>query len=490
VTIRLRLTAWYVLVLVIGLAVFGSAVFFHSSSVARSNFDAALRQRTTALLSFIRLSPGVRLAKDAPDEGAGQLGGASIWIRVVDGQGRQVASQGPPLAGVPNRLLHTSYPGFHDSGPLRVFVLPINSRGHRIGSIQALTTTALLSASEQQLLNSLLLAGTFIVIVAAVGGFFIAQLALRPVHKITRIAREIGSSDLSRRVTPEVAGTRRRHGRDEIISLARTFDDMLQRLEEADLRRRRFAADAAHELATPLASIKAGAEVALRQPRKPAEYKETLRQVAGEGDHLERVVDDLILLASADDRNLSMHRELIEVNELLRHIGQAMTPLAKNADLDLSLALPSRTILAWGDEIRLGQVVRNLIDNALRHTPPGGSITVSASSESDATATISVRDTGAGIPNAERSLVFERFHRIRARSDPSALASGERRHGSGLGLAICKAIVEAHGGRIAIADTEGPGTTVTVTIPVIDTNSDLDALDVDRIGDHQTLTRT
>ena len=233
---------------------------------------------------------------------------------------------------------------------------------------------------------------------------------------------------------------------------------------------RRLTADAAHELATPVASIQSGAEVALRRARSQIEYQDALRLVVEEAQHLERIVDDLLLLARADAGHLVVANELVEIDDVCRQTVRAMTPLAGTRMVGLEVEVAPEPILVHGDELRLGQVVRDLIDNALTHTPPGGTVWVTASSATDGKSeprvTVSVRDTGPGIPLAEQDHVFERFHRVDG-GESKHVGTGHRRSGTGLGLAICKAIVTAHGGQIYVADTGEPAANFVVELPAL-----------------------
>ena len=235
---------------------------------------------------------------------------------------------------------------------------------------------------------------------------------------------------------------------------------MLARLQEAGERRRQFTADAAHELATPVATIVSGAEIALRHPRSGDEYRAALRHALQEGRHLGRIVGDLVLLARADAGQLPLQRELVGVDWACREAARAFEPLAAERQVSLTTALPNQPSLVLGDDLRIGQVVRNLLDNAIRHTPGGGSVRLQLQ-EDDGRAgyplggtdlVLSVRDTGTGIPAGEEERVFDRFHRTAG--GPSDHDS--RRAGSSeLDLAICRAIVDAHGGRIWIEPSVG-----------------------------------
>jgi signal transduction histidine kinase len=457
-SVRVRLTLWYVLVLSLGLMTFGIAVFLQTQQAASSAFDDSLRERAGELQAYVRLTPRVRLLAGAPNEGTGLPGEAAAWIRVLDRRGHAVATEGPALTNVPKTLLNRTAAGFYDIGNLHMFVQPLGSHGKPQAVIQTITTGQELGASNRRLISSMVIVGAFIVVLAAAAGLFLADRALRPVDRITRVAQEIGEGDLRRRVAPDVSGRGRNASpRDEIGRLALTFDAMLARLEDADERRRQLTADAAHELATPVATIMTGAEIALRRERTPEEYRDALQHVVEEGRHLGRLVDEVLLLARADAGRLRMKHELVEIDEVCRQVAAGMKPLAKERDISLELALPSQSILVDGDEMRLGQVIRNLLDNALHYTPTGGVVRLSAERATHGMGAkrdvaVHVEDSGPGIPAAERERVFERFHRIvdTTRAPATDLT---RTPGSGLGLAICKAIVIGHGGSITIEDT-------------------------------------
>jgi signal transduction histidine kinase len=477
-SVRVRLTLWYLLVLSLGFVVFGIGVSWQTQQTESASFDQTLRERANELRAYVGLNPTVRLLPHAPNEGAGLVGEAAAWIRILDRHGRVVATEGPALARVPKRLLATTAPGFHNLGSLHMFVEPVLLRGVARATIQTITTADQIDASGRRLIRTMAIAGVFIVLLAALAGLFLADRALRPVDRITRVAQEIGAGDLRRRITPEFTSQKGRaftHD-DEIARLAMTFDAMLARLEEADEQRRQLTADAAHELSTPVAIITTGAETTLRRPRTAEQYRDALQHVVEEGHHLGRMVDDLLLLARADAGRLQMKHELVELDEVCRQVVAGMQPLAENRDVSLELDLPTQPILVDGDETRLGQVIRNLLDNALRYTPTGGTVRLSAERAPHMglvkpEITVHVRDSGLGIPASERERAFERFHRVidTMRAPEADLAQMQ---GSGLGLAICKAIVIAHGGWIRMesenerrAVNEPTGTHVIIGLP-------------------------
>ena len=488
-SIRLRLTLWYVLLLCLGLFVFAAIILWQNERLGSDSLDETLRQRAAAVIDDLVLTPTVHLRPGAMDESSRQLGEVALRVLVLDARGRAVVRQGPPVPGRIGEGLADPRPGLHEDaapgdGHFRVLVVAVPAGGHRRATIQVLTTTHQLEETRLHLLMAMATAGALIVLAAAAGGKVLADRALLPIDRITRLAAAIGAGDLHRRIsteawgtTPEgypVPGTPRRRP-DELGRLVETLDGMLARLQEAGERRRQFTADAAHELATPVATIVSGAEIALRHPRSVDEYRAALRNALQEGQHLGRIVDDLVLLARADAGQLPMQRELVEVDEVCRQAARAFGPLAAERQVALTTELPSQPSLVIGDDWRLGQVVRNLLDNALRHTPPGGTVQLRLLEDvgragyppgGAATVRLSVRDTGSGIPAEERERVFERFHR--AGGDIGAPAHMSRRAGSsGLGLAICRAIVDAHGGRIWIEPSAGgrTGAEVVVELP-------------------------
>jgi signal transduction histidine kinase len=293
---------------------------------------------------------------------------------------------------------------------------------------------------------ALIVAGT--IAISAAIAWFMASRALRPVDRMTTAARAIGqATDFSRRIPEPEQG-------DELGRLARTFNEMLDRLAAAYATQRRFLADASHELRTPLTVIGTNTAALLRGgDHDPVEREETLRATARETDRMTRLVSDLLTLARVDAglrpafRRLAFDAVVLEVYQQ----QQSLT-----GDVRLLLGEWEQAEVE-ADPDRLKQVVLNLVDNAIRYTPPGGTVTLELH-RAGRDAVLRVRDTGIGIPLEHQERVFERFYRV---DQPRSRYTG----GTGLGLAIAREVAIAHGGRLELVSQAGAGSTFTLTLP-------------------------
>jgi two-component system OmpR family sensor kinase len=459
VTIRARLTLWYLVVLCVGMTVFAGAVLLQVDRSAEESLDGSLRQSATDIMADLTVGHTIVLKNDVLDSGDHDLGAIAVWVRVLNAAGSVVIRQGPTVPLAVGTRLDQRVPGFYSlhsarGDAVRMYVQAVTVNGRRVATVQALTTTQELEGSRHRLLVAMGLAGAIIVTLAAAGGYFLAKRALQPVDRVTRIADLIGGGDLHRRVGEEMDGRQRPRQNDEIGRLITTFDRMLARLEEARERRRRLTADVAHELNTPIAIIASGSEIALRHPRSESEYEAVLRHVLDESRHMGKVVEDLLTLARVDEGKLIVQHELVELDEVSRQVARALGPLAVERHIHLSIDVPDHAVIVEGDELRLTQVLRNLLHNALRYTPEGGSVrlVLADTGVGDEWIEIRVEDTGPGIVEHEREHIFERYERA-ARPQRDGSDGGNHVAGSGLGLAISKAIVASHAGTIHVEST-------------------------------------
>jgi signal transduction histidine kinase len=339
-------------------------------------------------------------------------------------------------------------PALH--GELRVVGTRATVDGHTV-SIIAWTNTDPLSQINETFSRLLLVGVPGILLLACATVWLVVGRALRPVERIRRTATNITAADLSSRV-PEPAV------RDEVGELARTMNAMLARLEDSAARQRRFVADASHELRSPLAAARTALEVGLAHPDR-APWPEIAERAVRQSVRLETLVQDLLLLARSDDRQLVHRRSLVSIAALVHHV-RAATPRPRVPiefrDAATTAEDPNEDARVLGDPEHLERMLRNVFDNAIRHACHR--VEVSIDTSSSETVGIVVGDDGPGIPLQDRERVFDRFVRLDA--------SRERGSGtSGLGLAIAQDIATAHGGSIAIGEAPAGGALVRITLP-------------------------
>jgi signal transduction histidine kinase len=346
-----------------------------------------------------------------------------------------------------------------DGRPLRVYSRPLIRDGRAVAVLQMAIDTGDIDSAVAALTRVGLLGLPVALLLAGAGGALLTDRALRPVRALTAAASRIEAQRLSDRLPVT--------GDDEFGRLAAVLNGMLARLEAAFARERRFAADASHELRTPLATIKAASSLALEDAEDAAGgdgfVRESLAEIDSAADRATRIIGDLLMLARAG--TLPVRAEPVRVRDLLRAAADSSlrnarargvaepARLAVDADPELTL----RT-----DADHLTRLATNLIDNALRHTPPGGTVAVYAHAlpggPGGGAAEITVADTGEGIAAEHLARLGEPFYR----PDP---ARSRKTGGNGLGLALCHGLARALGGELRITSELGRGTTVTISLP-------------------------
>lgn len=280
-------------------------------------------------------------------------------------------------------------------------------------------------------------------------GAWVARRGLRPLREITRAVARAGPTRLQERI-----GAQAWPG--ELTALAAAFDQMLQRLDDSFGRLSELSADVAHELRTPINNLRGEAELALAKARGAAEYRTVLASALEEYDRLARMIDGLLFLARAESTEIRLAPVAVEVRREAAAVLEYYEALAQEKEVKLTLAGEGRL---QADPLLLRRTLSNLLANALRHTPAGGSIQVAIVAEPDGAARITVRDTGEGIAAEDLPRIFERFYRAdRARS-----AGAE--HGTGLGLSIVRSIMELHGGTVSAEGAPGAGAVFTLRFP-------------------------
>ena len=380
-------------------------------------------------------------------EQAGRLSGRRIIVRGPNGQvvGDSHLRLGPRRER-PSR----------ESGPVPVLVA-----GRQVGSFSVATDTrpegipdpavaSLVSTVNQSLLWTGISAVAMGILLVSI----LSRRLLAPVTSLSEAAQHLGRGDLSRRVPTKGSG--------ELRKLAESFNSMAANLEDAERQRRNLVADVAHELRTPVSNIQGYLEAlkdGLLQPDQ-----DTIETIHGQVIHLGHLVEDLRLLAQAEAGALQLHRIPGRMPDVLRVCVDAVRPRAEAKGIAVTLETDESMPLVEMDGTRISQVVNNLLENAIIHTPEGGSVVVSAGTSGDGMVRVAVADTGPGIQSQDILRVFDRFFRADA---SRSRATG----GVGLGLTIAKQLVEVHGGTIHVENVVPSGARFVFELPITAPNN-------------------
>jgi two-component system OmpR family sensor kinase len=294
-------------------------------------------------------------------------------------------------------------------------------------------------------------------LISGMGGWFLARRSLSSVVAMSERARRISAENLEQRLP--VANPR-----DELGRLASTFNELLARLNESFSHQRRFMADASHELRTPLSVMRTATDVTLeREGRSEAEYRDALKIIDEQSRRLSRIVEDMFTLARADVGRQGLRPCDFYLDELVMEAARAAGVLASRKEVEV-VVNPAPETPFHGDEGLLRQMLLNLLDNAVKHTQAGGSVHLGLA-RSNELLTITVSDTGMGIPDEAQPHIFERFYRVdKARSRAEAAHAGSS--GAGLGLSISRWIAEAHGGGLELRRSGADGSTFVASLPL------------------------
>jgi signal transduction histidine kinase len=340
----------------------------------------------------------------------------------------------------------TIYSTIRERGtPMRILSMPIERRGQIQQVVQLAYPLDGVLREINGLTATLLALVPCALLAAGLGGAFLTGRALRPVREIAETTAGLGASDLSERLL--VAGS------DEFSELSASINAMLARLEEAFERQRRFTADASHELRTPLSIIQANTSLGLEHPWPEERYHEFLTAIDAAARRQSRIVEELLFLARADAGKLA--RDVGPVC-LLEALEEAAEAVSRPGQACIQLGAIDPGLMARGSGSELTRLFTNLLENAVRHTPADGRVTISTTVEATSV-TVTVADTGEGIAPEHLPRLGERFYLV---DGARSAATG----GNGLGLAICRSIIEAHGGRMSIESKVGEGTTVRVCL--------------------------
>ena len=462
-SLRFTLTVWHSVVLAAVFIVMGALLFIQLQRYVETTLLDAQTRRARQI--------GETLVSKAEDLGRSSLATmiegiyepekSDRFIRITRKDGTLVYRSGAPLDQSFNpEAVPAAAPWPEVSGTRRVeltsgdplLVSSFRAGPHGTGDylVEVGTSSGPVATMLRRLAALLALGLPVIVLVAAVGGYVLVTKALQPVAQMATKAEMITQHNLSERLPSPQTG-------DELERLSRSLNHMITRLDDAFLNSRRFVADASHELRTPMSVIRGELESIAQSPGLSPESTERLNSLLEEVERLSKLVERLFTLSRLDAGEAQSEWIRFDLGSLVATASSQMSQLADDKSLKLVCENPE-AVFVNGDRFRLKQVVVNLLDNAIKYTPDGGSILLRVSQEADE-AILEVSDTGIGIPEDALPHVFDRFFRVdRMRS--------RFPEGAGLGLAIVKAICSAHAGEISVTSTLGKGTSFKVRLPL------------------------
>jgi two-component system OmpR family sensor kinase len=465
-SVRTRLTLWYVSILALVLVTFSIGVYTLMSRALYARIDENLRSVIQITIkSLTHDAQEGQSSVDAAQSTVSELFNAQQALAIFDDSGKLLAentSQYDFHARLPeanliagdNVYLYTLEEDDDDDhlrlAVQRVRIAPANTEYFILVS-QPLER---IEDELESLRKILYYAVPVALIFAGLSGWFLARKSLAPVVSMSEKARRIGAETINERLPVSNA-------RDELGQLAAAFNELLGRLSAAFAQQRQFMADASHELRTPLSVMHTAADVTLTQAhRREDEYRDALEMINEQTQRLTRIVEDMFILARADAGRYPLRRSKFYLDELLAETVRAGNILAARKNVTIQTGEFAESFFS-GDEGLLRQMFLNLLDNAIKHTPAGGTVKVNFIQQQDAYL-IAISDTGAGIPAEAQAYIFERFYRADKARSRSAPYDG----GAGLGLSIALWIAEIHQGSLKLQRSDETGSTFEIALPV------------------------
>jgi heavy metal sensor kinase len=470
--IRLQLMLCYTIVFAVLFFIAGIFLYTHMQSSLVDSLDTELHLRAQQIADDIVEDHGSLKLRDATSELPGidphdsyQLNKPAdvnfgSLVRVLDAHGHvfQVTSTfyalKVPAESISQPMHSMPWQGTVSTSNgqmVRLYSRAMTDENSIIAIVQVGVSLTQLHTTLQNIALELLIIAPFVLLFSAVGSYWLSSRAFKPIDRLTRTAQRIKDGDLKQRVPVP-------YSHDEVQRLALTLNEMIDSLDRALTRQRRFVSDASHELRTPVAAIRSMIDVALFEPMEQEKYTAVLRTVNAEAERLGHLVSDLLALARADEGQARLEKEEVRLDVLIDAVAANAESLANEKNITLHVQA-DKPVTALGDEARLIQMTMNLLDNAITYTPAGGSVTLSTCVESGK-ARLCVQDTGVGIAAEHLPHVFERFYRV----DPAHART--ERNNSGLGLSIAEWVVRAHNGSITVDSQPGNGSTFTVLLPL------------------------
>lgn len=451
-SIRTRLTLWYSSLLAIVLTVFGLALFSVLNWAWRDQIQSSLTAVANQVAMLVNYDPSSGQVSVQLPPLADSVSMSPYYVQVWAPGGRLIGTSDPDYANPLDPMMlgsTTRQPHEFMLNGKHYYVLTVpfgTAFGGLPGSIQVATRLDAIDQAGQRLLRIMIGVGIAALLLTFGIGSLLTGQALQPIDTIAQAATRItAADDLSRRIPYDGPD-------DELGQLIATFNATLERLERLFNAQRRFVADVSHELRTPLTTIQGNMDLIQRMGPDP----DSMDAMRSEINRMSRLIGDLLLLARADSGNLPMNETTVDLDSLVMDVFRQGRTLGPQLQFKLDALEPVRV---RGDADRLKQLLLNLVTNAIKYTPAGGTVTISLTVQ-DGMARASVSDTGIGIPKGDLASIFDRFYRVdKARSREMG--------GTGLGLSIADWIARSHHGRIAAESEEGKGSTFTLYLPAL-----------------------
>jgi heavy metal sensor kinase len=463
-SIRFRMALWYAALLAGALLLFGGSTYLGLERYLQKSLEESLikqaRSIADVLLANNNQSGEDYVTKEITEQYSPETN--SRFIRITRADGKRLFLSGPPKDAsfrpglVPAPVLPMTQEfsrevEMSDEHELLLHGLPFKAADGTQFLIEVAAPYNQIEAVLNGLLLTFALGLPLIVAVAIGGGYVLMRRALRPVDEIRQKAAQITSRNLSERL-PVV------HTGDELERLATDLNHMIERLEESFQQVNRFSADASHELRTPLTVLQGGLEaIAQKEHNLPAEVRDTIGSALEETQRLAKIVESLLAISRLETGEARVQLGRLDFAELVCTTADQMRLLAEEKHISLSCD-GTEPVQVEADPARLKQVVVNLLDNAVKYTPEGGSVIITVNSQ-NGRAVLEMEDTGLGISASDLPHIFERFYRAdKARS--------RQMGGAGLGLSIVRSICTAHGGQVTVTSTEGSGSRFRIELPL------------------------
>lgn len=459
-SIRFRLTLWYSLAFFIGTALMFLVFYLVTKQTLLLQTDQELTVHANALVKIIangqsNMMTGM-FSKVVIAQQFSEMPGMLVAVADVSGTitaSSQIGAESDPvIRDLFQKSSMLVKPIFVDrrigSTILRIGVFPIMNNGNRAGLVLMGDPVEAIYQSLNILLVSLFIINLLFFIPALIGGHLLARQAMEPVSKISKKLAKITSDNLSERV--DVPKTH-----DELEELATTFNSLFDRIAQAFTRERQFIGDVAHELKTPVSTLRSGIELALSKNRTNAEYKQIFSDTLIDVNRLSVTTKNILDLAWLGAENAHSIERHFDLSMVVFELNDIAVKLAAQKHVVIKSDIESN-VCTLGIEDKIGRALLNIIDNAIKFTPRDKSITISLH-KTEHEAVIKIQDTGIGIPKKELPFVFERFYRG---------SKVSKTVGSGLGLSISQGIIQAHGGDIKIISAVNKGTSVIILLPI------------------------